>query len=119
MLTLLLIFVSSVRIAEDSRRVAILARQDSTDMRVIAGTTLLFLPATFVAVSFSQAPYQFCNQYVLDSIQHRLLQLPAEHGARKALDMAVLCSQRPVNGFCDAGLATALKGRGEGNRPNS
>ena len=43
--------MASVRIADDSRKVAILARQDSTDMRVIAGTTLLFLPATFVAVS--------------------------------------------------------------------
>lgn len=47
--------MAQLRIAEDSRKVAILARQDSTDMRVIAGTTLLFLPATFVAVStFSQ-----------------------------------------------------------------
>ena len=45
--------MASLRIAEDSRKVAILARQDSTDMRVIAGTTLLFLPATFVAVSAS------------------------------------------------------------------
>jgi len=36
--------------AEDSRKVAILTRQDSTDMRVIAGATLVFLPATFLAV---------------------------------------------------------------------
>ena len=38
------------RIAEDTRKVAMLAQQDSTDMRVISVTTLLFLPAMFVAV---------------------------------------------------------------------
>lgn len=38
--------------AEDCRKVAILARQDSTVMRVIAGATLIFLPANFVAVSY-------------------------------------------------------------------
>lgn len=42
---------ASLRMAEDSRKVAILTRQDSTDMRVIAGATLVFLPATFVAAS--------------------------------------------------------------------
>ena len=42
---------ASLRIAEDSRKVAVLARQDSTDMRVIAVATLVFLPGTFVAVS--------------------------------------------------------------------
>lgn len=44
---------ASLRIAEGSRKVAILTRQDSTDMRVIAAATLLFLPGTFVAVSTS------------------------------------------------------------------
>jgi hypothetical protein len=38
-------------IAEDSNQVAILARRDSADMRVIAVVTLIFLPATFTAVS--------------------------------------------------------------------
>ena len=38
-------------IAEDSNQVAILAHRDSTDMRVIAVVTLIFLPATFTAVS--------------------------------------------------------------------
>ncbi|KAH0846135.1 hypothetical protein FOPE_12212 [Fonsecaea pedrosoi] len=33
--------------AEDSRNVAILTRKDSTDMRIIAVVTLLFLPGTF------------------------------------------------------------------------
>lgn len=41
---------ASLRVAEDSRKVAILTRQDSTDMRVIAVATLVFLPGTFVAV---------------------------------------------------------------------
>ena len=40
----------SIRIADDSKKIAILARQDSTDMRIIAVATLIFLPATFVAV---------------------------------------------------------------------
>jgi hypothetical protein len=37
-------------IAEDSRSVALSARRDGADMRVIAVVTLLFLPGTFVAV---------------------------------------------------------------------
>lgn len=40
----------SRRIAEDSKKVAMLTRKDSTDMRIIAAVTLLFLPGTFVAV---------------------------------------------------------------------
>ncbi|KAF2471517.1 uncharacterized protein BDR25DRAFT_155301, partial [Lindgomyces ingoldianus] len=40
-------------IASDSRRIAILTRRDSTDMRIIAAVTLIFLPGTFVATVFS------------------------------------------------------------------
>ncbi|KAK5118184.1 hypothetical protein LTR85_008164 [Meristemomyces frigidus] len=50
---------ASLRMAEDSRKVAILTRQDSTDMRVIAGATLVFLPATFVATLFSTDFFNF------------------------------------------------------------
>jgi hypothetical protein len=38
-------------IAEDSRKLAESSRRDGAEMRVIAIVTLLFLPATFVAVS--------------------------------------------------------------------
>lgn len=44
---------NSLKISKDSREIAIVARQDSTDMRVIAIATLTFLPATFVAVSLA------------------------------------------------------------------
>ncbi|KAF2441806.1 hypothetical protein P171DRAFT_434426, partial [Karstenula rhodostoma CBS 690.94] len=44
---------ASCQIASDSRRIAILTRRDSTDMRIIAAVTLVFLPGTFVATIFS------------------------------------------------------------------
>ena len=44
---------ASCQIASDSRRIAILTRRDSTDMRIIAAVTLIFLPGTFVATVFS------------------------------------------------------------------
>ncbi|KAF2740724.1 hypothetical protein EJ04DRAFT_163998 [Polyplosphaeria fusca] len=44
---------ASCQIASDSRRIAILTRRDSTDMRIIAAVTLIFLPGTFVATIFS------------------------------------------------------------------
>lgn len=69
---------ASVRIADDSRRVAVLARQDSTDMRVIAATTLLFLPSTFVAVSTTISLYTNNTNAGTDSLQHELLQLQAQ-----------------------------------------
>ena len=40
-----------LQIAQDSRAVAVSTARDSAAMRVIAGVTILFLPATFVAVS--------------------------------------------------------------------
>ncbi|KIW76250.1 hypothetical protein Z517_10996 [Fonsecaea pedrosoi CBS 271.37] len=45
--------------AEDSRNVAILTRKDSTDMRIIAVVTLLFLPGTFMATLFSSGFFMF------------------------------------------------------------
>ena len=47
------------KIAEDSRKVAILTRRDSTDMRIIASVTLVFLPGTFVATFFGTNLFQF------------------------------------------------------------
>ncbi|KAF2013810.1 hypothetical protein BU24DRAFT_494212 [Aaosphaeria arxii CBS 175.79] len=44
---------ASYHIASSSRRIAILTRKDSTDMRIIAAVTLVFLPGTFVATLFS------------------------------------------------------------------
>ena len=46
----LIIARASSRIADDSRKVAIWTRRDSTDMRIITVITMLFLPGTFVAV---------------------------------------------------------------------
>ena len=40
-----------LRIAEESRTVALATARDSAAMRVIAAVTILFLPATFTAVS--------------------------------------------------------------------
>ncbi len=45
--------------AEDSRNIAILTRKDSTDMRIIAVVTLLFLPGTFMATFFSADFFNF------------------------------------------------------------
>ena len=39
-------------IAEDSKAVALATARDSAAMRVIAAVTILFLPATFTAVSY-------------------------------------------------------------------
>ncbi|KAK4549449.1 hypothetical protein LTR36_006446 [Oleoguttula mirabilis] len=50
---------ASLGAGKDSRKVAILTRQDSTDMRVLAGATLVFLPATFVATLFSSDFFNF------------------------------------------------------------
>jgi hypothetical protein len=45
--------------AEDSRHIAMLTRKDSTDMRIIAVVTLLFLPGTFIATFFSADFFNF------------------------------------------------------------
>ncbi|KIW19609.1 hypothetical protein PV08_00182 [Exophiala spinifera] len=45
--------------AEDSRNVAILTQKDSTNMRIIAVVTLLFLPGTFMATFFSAGFFNF------------------------------------------------------------
>ncbi|KAF2799065.1 hypothetical protein K505DRAFT_356955 [Melanomma pulvis-pyrius CBS 109.77] len=50
---------SSCQIASDSRRIAILTRRDSTDMRIIAAVTLIFLPGTFVATVFSTGMFDW------------------------------------------------------------
>jgi hypothetical protein len=43
----------SRQIADESRKIAHLTRRDSTDMRIIAVVTMLFLPGTFTAVRSS------------------------------------------------------------------
>ncbi|KAK5044745.1 hypothetical protein LTR84_010519 [Exophiala bonariae] len=50
---------ASREIAEDSRRVAVLTRKDSLDMRIIAGVTLIFLPGTFMATMFGSGFFRF------------------------------------------------------------
>ncbi|OCT50410.1 hypothetical protein CLCR_06891 [Cladophialophora carrionii] len=45
--------------AKDSRNIAILTRKDSTDMRIIAVVTLLFLPGTFMAALFDAGFFNF------------------------------------------------------------
>jgi hypothetical protein len=52
---------ASCQIASDSRRIAILTRRDSTDMRIIAAVTLIFLPGTFVATVFSTGFFDWGN----------------------------------------------------------
>ena len=52
-----------LQIAQDSRAVAVSTARDNAAMRVIAGVTILFLPATFVAVSIT----------LLDAEVHHLL----------------------------------------------
>ncbi|KAF1960335.1 hypothetical protein CC80DRAFT_291906 [Byssothecium circinans] len=52
---------ASCQIASDSRRIAILTRRDSTDMRIIAAVTLIFLPGTFVATVFSTGLFDWGN----------------------------------------------------------
>jgi hypothetical protein len=58
---------ASRQIADDSRRVAILTRRDSTDMRIIAAVTLVFLPGTFVATLFSTSFFNFPNSSAGDT----------------------------------------------------
>ena len=43
------------QMAQDSREAAVYTQQDSTDMRIIATVTLVFLPGTFTAVRISTA----------------------------------------------------------------
>lgn len=50
---------SMKEMAEDSRNIAILTRKDSTDMRIIAVVTLMFLPGTFMATLFSSGFFNF------------------------------------------------------------
>jgi hypothetical protein len=46
----MLIAEASRKIADESKKVALWTRRDSSDMRVITAITLLFLPGTFTAV---------------------------------------------------------------------
>jgi Mg2+ and Co2+ transporter CorA len=50
---------SQVELAKISRRLAELTQNDSTHMRIIAGVTLVFLPATFMATFFSTTFFDF------------------------------------------------------------
>lgn len=45
--------------AMDSQRIAVHAQRDSTDMRIIAWATLVFLPGTFTATLFSSTFFDF------------------------------------------------------------
>lgn len=46
-------------LAEDSRKIAVLTRRDSLDMRIIAAVTLVFLPGTFMATMFGSGFFRF------------------------------------------------------------
>ncbi|KAF1988856.1 hypothetical protein K402DRAFT_21420 [Aulographum hederae CBS 113979] len=50
---------ASMQIAYDSKEMVILTRKDSTDMRIIAAVTLIFLPGTFTATLFSSTFFNF------------------------------------------------------------
>jgi hypothetical protein len=41
---------ASRAISDESRKVSLVGRRDSTDMRIITAITLIFLPGTFKAV---------------------------------------------------------------------
>lgn len=43
-----------IQVAKDSRAIAVATARDSAAMQVIAAVTILFLPATFTAVSHSK-----------------------------------------------------------------
>ena len=45
---------NSIKVANDSRAIAIAASRDSAVMRIITAITMVFLPATFVAVGYTQ-----------------------------------------------------------------
>ncbi|KAF2436334.1 hypothetical protein EJ08DRAFT_644707 [Tothia fuscella] len=47
------------QIADESRKMAHLTRRDSTDMRIIAAVTMVFLPGTFTATLFSASFFDF------------------------------------------------------------
>jgi len=53
---------AQVELARTSRRLAEITRRDSTDMRVIAAVTLVFLPATFTSTFFSASFFNFQPQ---------------------------------------------------------
>ena len=55
-------------LAEDSRTVALAAARDSAAMRVIAAVTILFLPATFTAVSLTSRYFRSTS-----SIHHHFI----------------------------------------------
>jgi hypothetical protein len=50
---------NQLMLAETTKKLALLSRKDSTDMRVIAAVTLIFLPATFTATFFSTSFLDF------------------------------------------------------------
>lgn len=54
-----------LQIAQDSRAVAVSTARDSAALRVIAGVTILFLPATFIAVSTTSRSASSSTSYHL------------------------------------------------------
>jgi hypothetical protein len=63
-----------IQIAKDSRAVALASAQDSATMRVIAGVTVLFLPATFAAVSLPTVLTMRSLTFREDLFLHDILQ---------------------------------------------
>ena len=62
-------------ITKDSKQVAIMTRNDSTDMHSIAAVTLIFLPGTFTAVRWLTGQNLEKVNINTDVIQHHVLRL--------------------------------------------
>ena len=65
-------------ISANQSRVMLAESRDSAAMRVIAVITVLFLPATFTAVSFLTS-FPGCGRQLMmeaDLVQHHIFQLP-------------------------------------------
>jgi hypothetical protein len=52
---------ASITVAEESTKLALAAARDSSAMKSIAVVTMLFLPGTFVSVSYSHLPPLYCT----------------------------------------------------------
>lgn len=76
-------------IAEDSKMVALATSEDSGAMRTIAVVTMIFLPATFTAVSMP--PFiAWDDMSIINPVYRRRFSAPAS-STSKSLDTGALC----------------------------
>ena len=52
----------SISVAEESRKLALATKEDSTAMKILAAVTVFFLPGTFVAAFFSMPFFHWDTQ---------------------------------------------------------